>query len=279
MIQIRNITKTFDGTVALNNLSFDIPSGSVFGLAGPNGAGKSTLFRLINGIFIPDSGDILIEDEKVYNNTKIRDICFFVPDFPYYGSVSTIENTASLLRRIYSNWDENYYSDLCNLFSIDKKQRIMLMSKGMQRQASLILALSTRPKYLFLDEIFDGLDPFIRQSVKELFLSNVKENGMSVVIASHNLKELEEICEDFAIIKNGNLITGGNLNQIKSGCTKLRIAFSDQKDESIFSDFDLIKCSKEGNMFTLLLKNGSDDLIKRLEQKFGAQSPPSARRG
>ena len=172
MIIINKVTKKFSDVTALDGLSFNIGSGTVFGLVGSNGSGKSTLLSTISGVFKPDGGSVDIDGESTYENPAVKAKCFFVPDFPYFYNNSTIENTALLYRQIYPNWDEEYYRFLCSIFPVDKNKTVINMSKGMQRQAALILALSTRPKYLLLDEIFDGLDPVIRQLVKKIIITN-----------------------------------------------------------------------------------------------------------
>ena len=153
MIEIKNVTKMFGELKALDSLNFNVSDGSVFGLVGSNGAGKSTLLRVINGVFEPDAGEVLIEGENSFENPSAKEKCYFIPDFPYFYNSSTIQNTAYLYRKLYPDWDEEYFNKLCATFPINTKSNIINMSKGMQRQAALILALSTRPKYLFLDEI------------------------------------------------------------------------------------------------------------------------------
>ena len=170
MIEIKNLTKTFDKLTAIDNLSLDIYDGSVLGLVGSNGSGKSTLLRTLAGVYTPDSGEIKISGVNILENSFIKGECFFIPDFPFFYNNSTINNSAFLYRRIYPNWSEDEFKRLCQIFPIDPKAKIINMSKGMQRQASLILALSTCPKYLFLDEIFDGLDPVMRFALKKFLL-------------------------------------------------------------------------------------------------------------
>ena len=175
MIEIRNLTKRFDKVTAVENLSVNIESGVVVGLVGSNGGGKSTLLRLLSGIFAADSGSIIIDGQDLYNNAAVKGTCFFVPDFPFYYDRSTINNTASLYRDLYPNWSEQRFEKLCSMFPVGRDSKIINMSKGMQRQAAIILALSTCPKYLFMDEIFDGLDPVMRLLLKKLIIEQVSE--------------------------------------------------------------------------------------------------------
>ncbi|MGN1113272.1 MAG: ABC transporter ATP-binding protein, partial [Acutalibacteraceae bacterium] len=221
MIELCSVTKRFGNLAALDDISLKIKKGSVLGLVGSNGSGKSTMLRLISGVFEADEGEILIDGEDSFENTAAKGKVFFVSDYPYFYNDSTVKNTADLYRRLYTSWDEEKYNYLCSLFPIHQNQRIINMSKGMQRQAALILALSCCPKYLLLDEIFDGLDPVVRMLVKKLIIEDVS-NGMSVVIASHNLRELEDLCDHVALLHQGKLLFHNELDDTKMGITKLQ---------------------------------------------------------
>lgn len=265
MIEIKKITKNFGEVKALDNLSFTVSSGAVFGLVGSNGAGKSTLLRVLNGVFKADGGEALIDGENLFENQKIKDKCFFVPDYPYFSNGDTIQKNAFLYRKIYSCWDEDYFKQLCATFPINTKQRIVNMSKGMQRQSALILALSTRPKYLFLDEIFDGLDPVVRQLVKKLIITNVTDNGTTVMIASHNLRELEDICDHIGLLHKGGIILEKELDDLKLGIHKVQIAFNSDVDNNLFSDLEIVNKSRNGNLFNLTIRGNEQDFIPKLE--------------
>lgn len=265
MIEIKKITKIFGEVKALDNLSFTVSNGAVFGLVGSNGAGKSTLLRVLNGVFKADGGEALIDGENLFENQKIKDKCFFVPDYPYFSNGDTIQKNAFLYRKIYSCWDEEYFKQLCATFPINTKQRIVNMSKGMQRQSALILALSTRPKYLFLDEIFDGLDPVVRQLVKKLIITNVTDNGTTVMIASHNLRELEDICDHIGLLHKGGIILERELDDLKLGIHKVQIAFNSDVDSNLFSDLEIVNKSRNGNLFNLTIRGNEQDFIPKLE--------------
>ncbi|MCR5652380.1 MAG: ABC transporter ATP-binding protein [Ruminococcus sp.] len=265
MIIINNVTKRFGDIVALDGLSFNISSGTVFGLIGSNGSGKSTLLRTISGVFEPDGGSVDIDGEATYENPEVKAKCFFVPDFPYFYNNSTIENTAIIYRQIYPNWDEEYYKFLCSTFPVDRKKSVINMSKGMQRQAALILALSTKPKYLLLDEIFDGLDPVVRQLVKKIIITNVTDNNMTVVIASHNLRELEDICDHVGLLHKGGVVMERELDDMKLGIHKVQIAFTDEVAENIFEGFEVVKLSRRGNLFNVTIKGDFNEIMPRLE--------------
>ncbi len=264
MIEIKNVSKCFEKVKALDRLSLTVNDGTVFGLVGSNGAGKSTLLRVINGVFKSDVGEVLIDGENVFENISIKNKCFFVSDYPYFSNSATIENTAFLYRKIYSNWDEEYYKKLCSTFPLNIKDKIINMSKGMQRQSALILALSTRPKYLFLDEIFDGLDPVVRQLVKKLIAADVIDNGMTVMIASHNLRELEDICDYIGLLHKGGILLEKELDELKLGIHKVQIAFNDDVDESIFDELEIVNKSRSGNLFRLTIRGAEDSFMPQL---------------
>lgn len=265
MIEIKNLSKSFGDVKALCNLNLDVEDGAVFGLVGSNGAGKSTLLRVINGVFKADGGEALIDGESTFENQKIKDRCFFIPDYPYFSNSSTIANTAFLYRNVYSSWDEEYFNTLCSTFPVDKNRKIINMSKGMQRQSALILALSTRPKYLFLDEIFDGLDPVVRKLVKKLIITNVTDNNMSVVIASHNLRELEDICDYIGLLHKGGIILEKELDDLKLGIHKVQIAFSSEVSDDVFNNLEIVNKTKSGNLYTLTIRGEQKDFMAELE--------------
>lgn len=205
MIEVNHITKRFGKVTAVDDFTLDINRGSVLGIVGSNGGGKSTLLRILSGVFDANSGEVKINGQNIYNNPSVKGECFFIPDFPYFSNSATLENTAYLYRSLYPNWNENAFRQFCSVFPIDPDAKIIDMSKGMQRQAALILAISTCPRYLLLDEIFDGLDPVVRRLVKKILIDNVSANDMTVVIASHNLRELEELCDRICLIHKGKL--------------------------------------------------------------------------
>lgn len=268
MIQINNVTKKFDTVVALNDLSCTINKGSVFGLVGSNGSGKSTLLRIISGVFKADEGKVLIDEESSYENETIKSRCSFISDYPYFFNDSTIENLAWFYRQIYPNWNEEKYERLSTVFPLNKKARIITMSKGMQRQAAILLSLSTMPDFLFLDEIFDGLDPVIRQLVKKLIMEEVASRKMTVIIASHNLRELEDTCDHVGLLHKGGIILEQELDELKLGIHKVQIAFSSEQ-EAPFKDLNLNIVSKEkrGSLYSIVIKGNKDEFSPVLYAK------------
>ena len=264
MLEIRNITKKFGDVTALNSLSFSVPDSSVFGLIGSNGSGKSTLLRIISGIYRPDDGETLIDGESTFENPEVKEKCFFIPDFPYFYNNSTVENLAALYRELYPSWDEEKYQKLCCIFPIGVKDRIINMSKGMQRQAALMLALSACPKYIMLDEIFDGLDPVVRQLIKKLVMEMVADYGATVIIASHNLRELEDVCDHIGLIHKGGIIMEKELDEAKLGIHRIQAVFANDLGEGVFSDLDVVKLQRQGKMYLLTVRGDGEAIESAL---------------
>ena len=263
MIEIKNITKKFDKTVAICNLDCNISEGTIFGLAGSNGSGKSTLLRTISGVYQADEGEVIIDGENVFDNPKIKERFAYISDYPYFFNDSTLENMASLYKGLYSEWDDNLYMRLCSMFPIGTKDKIINMSKGMQRQASLILAFSTKPKYLLLDEIFDGLDPVIRKTLKTLIIENGTDRNMTCIIASHNLREIDDICDKIVLLHKGQLVTNEETDQLKNQMHKIQLAFNRDIDRQLFKNINAEIISQVGNYYVLLVKG---DLEEKMEQ-------------
>lgn len=265
MIKINNLVKQFDKVIAINNLNLNIPEGAIIGLVGSNGSGKSTLLRTIMGIYVADKGAVTADDKSTFENMEFKGNSYFIPDFPYYYGKSTIELHASYLKTIYPNWSDEIYDNLLKVFRLDPKMKILNMSKGMQRQASLLLAFSTQPKYLFLDEIFDGLDPVIRQVVKKIIINNVCDRNMTVVIASHNLRELEDLCERVLLMHNGQVIVDKNLDDMRQSFCKVQIAFANTDGTPVqFNNLNIFRIFRNGNVYTLTVKGDKDDVINNL---------------
>lgn len=265
MIEIRNLTKRFDKVVAVDGIDLRINPGTVTGLVGSNGSGKSTLLRMLAGVFAPDGGEIILNGESLYENPAVKGSCYFIPDFPYFYNNSTVENTASLLRDIYPNWSEIQYEKYCSLFPIDRKGRIINMSKGMQRQAALILALSTCPDYLFLDEIFDGLDPVVRHLLKKILIEHVIEQKMTVMIASHNLRELEDLCDRVCLMHRGRVLMERDIDSIRLEFRKVQIAFNQIPNvPNLFAGINVVNVWRNGNVFNVTIRGTEEEFMPRL---------------
>ena len=211
MIKTENLTKKFGNTIALNSINMEIAEGSIYGLVGSNGSGKSTLLRLISGVYMPDGGKITVDEEEIFDNPQVKAKIVFLGDTPYFLPQSNIDEMAIFYNALYPSFSMEIYKKLITEFPLNPKARISAMSKGMQRQAALILAISTQPKFLLLDEAFDGLDPVMRRVLKGLLISGAENNGMTTIISSHNLRELEDVCDRVGLIHNGNIIFNDNI--------------------------------------------------------------------
>ena len=260
MIEINTLTKRFEKVVAVDRLSMRVPDGSVLGLVGSNGSGKSTLLRMLAGVFRADSGSITVNGRELFDDAAAKGECFFIPDFPFFYNNSTIENTAVLYRELYPNWSDDAY-----VFPISTKDKIINMSKGMQRQAALILALSTRPQYLFLDEIFDGLDPVVRHLLKRILIEHVAEHRMTVIIASHNLRELEDLCDRICLMHRGRVLMERDLDSLRMEFRKVQVAFREVPNmPNIFAGIPVVSAWRNGNVFNVTIRGTEEEFMPRL---------------
>ncbi len=264
MIEIKNLTKQFGDTVALNGMNCNIHDGTIMGLTGSNGSGKSTLLRTLSGIYKPDGGEIIIDGEKSFDNASVKERCFFISDYPFFYNDSTLDKMADLYRGMFASWDEEHFKELCALFPIGNNKKIINMSKGMQRQASLILAFSARPKYLYLDEIFDGLDPVIRKSIKSLLVKEVTDNSLTCIIASHNLREIDDICDNIIILHCGNIIDKDDTDVLKNRIHKIQIAFNELPKGDIFDGLDVQIINHLGNYYSVMIKGNEQEILDKL---------------
>ena len=265
MIEINTLTKRFEKVVAVDRLSMRVPDGSVLGLVGSNGSGKSTLLRMLAGVFRADSGSITVNGRELFDDAAAKGECFFIPDFPFFYNNSTVENTAVLYRELYPNWSDEAYMRYCSVFPIDPKGKIINMSKGMQRQAALILALSTRPRYLFLDEIFDGLDPVVRHLLKKILIEHVAEHQMTVIIASHNLRELEDLCDRICLMHRGRVLMERDLDSLRGDFRKVQVAFREVPNvPNLFAGIPVVSAWRNGNVFNVTIRGTEEDFMPQL---------------
>lgn len=270
MIEIMSYTKRFGSLIALDQITFTINEGSIFGLVGSNGAGKSTLLRSLCGVYKPDGGSILIDGAPPYENPALKARVLFVSDFPYYLPQATLRTMADLYRRFYANWDQAEYLRLCSLFGLDQKKKLHNYSKGMQRQAALICALAAAPEYLLLDEVFDGLDPVMRQLLKRIISEHVAERNMTVVIASHNLRELEDFCDHVGLIHEGGVIFEQELDALKLGIHKAQAVFQppleQQQLQWLQEQLDIVKLECRGSLVSLVARRDQETVTQTLAQ-------------
>ena len=265
MIQVERLTKKFQTYTALNQISVSVQPGSVFGLVGSNGAGKSTLLRTIAGIYKPDSGTVAIDGTPIFEHPNVKNDIFFISDFPYFIPQSNMKEMAKFYASMYSNWSHERYRELCSLFPIEEKMKISSMSKGMQRQVALICALSTQPKVLLMDENFDGLDPVMRQLLKKLLAREVSERNITVMIASHNLRELEDVCDHVGLLHQGGVVFEQELDGLKLNLHKLQAVFKPMISMDVFSDLDILKFDMKGSLINMVIRGDKGVISRRIE--------------
>lgn len=267
MIQGRDICKEFDGFQALNHASFHVRKGGVYGLVGPNGAGKSTLLRHVMGIFRQDSGELLVEGEPIYENGKVKERMAFIPDDIFYFNQASILYMKKYYQGIYSRFDEEVFEMLRqNLSNLDFSLPIRRMSKGMQKQAAFVLAISLRPEILVLDEPVDGLDPVMRRQIWSILLGEVSEREMTVLISSHNLRELEDVCDSVGIMNRGEVILERSLEELQGGVTKIQMAFPGEVPD-FGEDFQILHQAVQGKM-TVMIVRGKPEWVTERVGKF-----------
>ena len=266
MIEIQNVTKRFDRLVALNQISLNIKEGSVVGLVGSNGAGKSTLLRILAGVYRADSGTVLFDGAEGFNNSAVKGNTIFISDYPYFSSSDTLKSLAKKYKILYPHWNDEDFNRLLGLFTISQTVKIAKMSKGMQRQAAIILGLAANPKYILFDEIFDGLDPVVREQVKKLFADFVSERGASIVIASHNLRELEDVCDSICLIHAGGILADEDADKLKLGMTKVQMIIEDESVlDTVRQTLTLLKLTKKGKIYEMTIRGERDEIMAFLE--------------
>ena len=267
MIKIDALTKYYGDFKALDKVTFEIPTGTVYGLVGINGAGKSTLLRTMSGIYKPNGGNVTYDGQAVFDNPAVKNKIVFVPDDLYLPPNQSISDMAKRFELLYSrpiNVDK--LVSLADKLGLDLKQRFSAFSKGMRRQASTILALSLDSEYIFFDETFDGLDPFKRGYIKRLLLDEVKSRGTTVIISSHSLKELEDVCDSLAILDKGGLVIESDISGLEAVGTKIQIAFASPFDRNSFEGLDISTFTKQGSVAQMIVKGDCEKILESLRK-------------
>ncbi|MBE7017135.1 MAG: ABC transporter ATP-binding protein [Ruminococcaceae bacterium] len=252
MIQIKNVSKSFDGFMALDGISIHVPKGGIYGLVGPNGSGKSTLIRNIMGIYRPDSGEIEIDGQAVYENPAVKETVAYIPDDIFYFLQSTVKDLMKYYRGIYPRFDIERYEKLKDIFKLDENMPIRRMSKGMQKQAAFWLCMCMRPKVMVLDEPVDGLDPVMRRQVWSIIMSDVAEHGTTVLVSSHNLRELEDVCDHVGIIDHGRLLLERSLSELQENISKIQIALPEGRE--LPEGLDILHTAATGRLRTVIVR-------------------------
>lgn len=264
MIEINGLSMSYGKIRSLENVSATIKDGSIFGLIGSNGSGKSTMLRILCGVIKPDCGTVTYDGIAVWENDLVKQDIVYLSDEQFFISHSTINDMKALYKSVYTNFSEETFKKLSNIFTLDTGRKINTFSKGMKKQASVMLGISARPKYLLCDETFDGLDPVVRQLVKRILAEEAAENGMTTVIASHNLREMEDICDTVGLIHKGGLLFVRELDDMKSGFHKVQAIFEGEFDLSRLVPLKISGYSKRGSLISFIAKGDLDGINRHM---------------
>lgn len=265
MIKVNNVTKSFDGFRALDGLTMTVEQGSIYGLVGPNGAGKSTILRHIMGVYRPDSGSILVDGQPVFENPAVKAKIAVIPDDLYYFPSASTRDMARFYRGMYPAFDGKRYEALREAFpDVDDKQPIRRLSKGMQKQSAFWLALCCQPQVLVLDEPVDGLDPVMRRQVWSLLMGDVAQRGTTVLVSSHNLRELEDVCDHVGILSHGKVLLERSLTDLQDNVVKLQVAFPQAEPPQLPGDLNILHTSQIGRVFTYIVRGNPADIKARM---------------
>lgn len=260
MIEIKNLTKSFnDDKIVLENLNCTIKDNAIYGLVGANGAGKSTLLRLITSIYKSDSGSILIDGKEVFDNEEIKQDIVFVPDDLYFYSNYSLMDMAEYYKSLYQSFDMNYLINHANTLKLNINAKLSSYSKGMKRQCALLCALATKAKYMLFDETFDGLDPVIRKYFKSLLADLMDDNKRTIIMTSHNLRELEDICDNLGLLYKGNILFESDIDTIKTNMFKVQVSLKSEFNKSTFKGLKILSYKKIGSVATLIINDDKKD--------------------
>ena len=265
MIEVKNLVKTFDGFTALDSATLTVPRGAVYGLVGPNGAGKSTLLRHITGVYRQDSGQVLVNGVPVFENRHAKERIVSIPDDWFYYNQSTIREMAKLYAGMYPQFDGGRFEKLRELFHLPEKKPIRRMSKGMQRQAAFWITMSCMPEYLVLDEPVDGLDPVMRRQVWQVLLDDVSARGTTVLLSSHNLRELEDVCDHVGIMDKGKVLLERTLSDLQDNTVKIQVAYKTAEEPTLPAELQVLHHSRVGRVHTYIMRGSSEEICRRMQ--------------
>lgn len=265
MIKVENLTKKFDDFKALDKVSCMIPEGCIYGIVGSNGAGKSTLLRILSGVYKADEGTVLLNDQPVYENPQVKKTIAYVPDELYFLGGANMDRMAKLYRASYPDFDMERYEMLAEKFQLDRKKSLNTFSKGMKRQVATILAISCRPQYLFFDETFDGLDPIMRTLVKKLICQDVEERGITAIMTSHSLRELEDTCDQLALLHKGGLVFESDISDLKTSLFKVQVAFKNEFTQGNFENLEILQFTKHGSVANMIVRGDKNEVMEQIE--------------
>jgi len=265
MIEVRNLRKSFDGFRALDDVNITVKKGSVYGLVGPNGAGKTTLIKLLAGIFIPDDGTITIDGQPGFENTAVKSRMVYIPDDVYFFPQANLLDMKKYYRSVYPVFDEERFEKLREVFPFDPKKTLRRLSRGMKKQAAFWLGICLKPDLMLLDEPVDGLDPVMRRKVWSILLQDVAERNMTVFVSSHNLRELEDVCDHVGIMHEGRIILERNLSEIQNNIIKLQVAFEGPLPEEM-NELDILSRQSSGRIWVMIVRGDKDRIISHVKK-------------
>lgn len=266
MIQIKDVSKSFNNVKILDKLNCTITDNCIYGLVGANGSGKSTLLRLINGIYKQEEGTITMNGEELFNNATLKQKIVFVPDDLFFYPGYTLKDMFQFYQALYPKFDEEYADSLAKMFKLDQNRKISTFSKGMKRQCALIASLATNAEYMFFDETFDGLDPVVRNTMKKLIAKKMSEQNTTIIMTSHNLRELEDICDRLGLLYKGGILFESEIDNLKTNMYKVQISFAQEKKKEDFKGIDILSFKKVGSIITLVIKDEKKTSRKILEK-------------
>lgn len=262
MIEIRDVSKRFEEIQAVDHVSINIKEDSVFGLIGTNGAGKSTVLRMMSGVIRPDEGEILVDGIPVFDRVEAKERLFFIADEPYFFANATPEDMGRYYNSIFPRFNQSQYREYLESFDLGKRRKVGTFSKGMKKQLAILCGICAGTKYLFCDETFDGLDPVMRQGIKSLMAREMDERGMTPIIASHNLRELEDICDHVGLLHKGGVLLSRELEEMKGNIQKVQCVLeAGVSEETAFQGLDVVKSEKRGSLYTLTVRGSREEII------------------
>ena len=265
MLEAKNVVKTFDGFRALDGLTMTVPNGAVYGLVGPNGAGKSTIIRHLAGIYRQDSGEVLLDGQPVYEDPAVKRRMTVIGDDWYYFPQANIREMAHFFAGLYPAFRWERYEKLKQVFPLDEKMMLRRMSKGMQKQAAFWLTVCCMPEYLILDEPVDGLDPVMRRQVWSLLLGDVAERGTTVLVSSHNLRELEDVCDHVGSLNHGKVLLERSLSDLQDNTVKLQVAYQGVTEPPLPAELNILHRSHVGRVYTYIIRGKREEILRRMQ--------------
>ena len=266
MIKITNLTKSYGKNKVLENLNCTIKTGSIYGLVGANGAGKSTLLRIINDVFDKDSGTIEIDGNELIGDASLKQKLVFVPDDLFFFSGYTLLDMALFYKDMYEKFDLEYVKELAEILKLNLNEKINNFSKGMKRQCALICAIATNADYMFFDETFDGVDPVVRTLLKKIIVKQMEKKETTIIMTSHNLRELEDICDNLGLLYKGGILFESDIDTLKTNMFKVQISLKDEFDKETFKDVEIMNFKKLGSVGSLIVKGDKEEVKEKLEK-------------